>query len=141
MYSVNIYTFIVAALVAIANSQTTTDPVTGTLGNATVVENNPPGLIYTATLPSTPFFTAGELDGNVKGSISATANPNGIGVSFSVNFENLPTSGGPFSTFSLGFTFTLLTQLQVTIFMSLLFPKMAIAPRPSLTLILSFVER
>merc|ERR1712093_870210 len=74
----------------------TTTPVTGIRGNATVVENNPVGKVYTATLPEKPFFNPTNPKGNVKGSISATANPNGIGVKFTVKFENLPTSGGPF---------------------------------------------
>jgi hypothetical protein len=84
---------------AFVSAQSNTVPVTGTLGNATVVENNPPGIIYTATLPTKEFFNPEDPRGNVKGSVSATANPNGIGVSFQVSFENLPTSGGPFRTY------------------------------------------
>jgi hypothetical protein len=30
------------------------------------------------------------------GGISATAGPSGVGVAFTINFSNLPTSGGPF---------------------------------------------
>lgn len=95
-----------AALLTCAGAQTTTYPVTGILGNATVVENNPVGPVYVATLPETEFFNPDDPRGNIKGSVSATANPNGIGVSFQVTFSNLPTSGGPFRmchprTFSL----------------------------------------
>jgi hypothetical protein len=100
MYSITVYSVLVAALFAFVGAQTTTEPITGTLGNATTVEDNPPGLIYTATLPTKEFFNSKDPRGNVKGSVSATANPNGIGVSFSVSFSNLPTSGGPFRMFS-----------------------------------------
>ncbi|KAH6709528.1 superoxide dismutase [Leptodontidium sp. 2 PMI_412] len=94
------YTFLIAvistALLAVVSAQSTTEPITGIRGNATVIENNPVGKVYTATLPEKPFFNPTNPKGNVKGSISATANPNGIGVKFIVKFENLPTSGGPF---------------------------------------------
>lgn len=90
-------------LVSAATAQTTatTDPITGQLGNATVVENNPPGPIYSAALPDRQFRNPDDPRGSVKGTLSATANPNGIGVAFQVNFENLPTSGGPFRKFKL----------------------------------------
>ena len=77
-------------------------PVTGTLGNATVVENNPPGVIYIATLPAKSFFNPEDPRGNIKGTVSATAKPDGIGVQLNVNFQNLPTSGGPFRMFPPG---------------------------------------
>ena len=98
MYFTTVISVFVAALLTCAGAQTTTYPVTGTLGNATVVEDNPPGAIYVATLPEKEFFNPDDPRGNVKGSVSATANPNGIGVSFQVTFSNLPTSGGPFRT-------------------------------------------
>jgi hypothetical protein len=84
------------ALLASVSAQSNTVPVTGSLGNATVVENNPPGKIYTATLPTNEFFNPEDPRG-----------PNGIGVSFQVSFENLPTSGGPFrrSPFSFGHSY------------------------------------
>jgi hypothetical protein len=66
------------------------------LGDATVVKDNPIGPVYTAVLPATEFFNPWDPRGNVKGSISATAGPNGVGVAFTINFSNLPTSGGPF---------------------------------------------
>jgi len=83
-------------LIGLTTAQSTTFPVTGILGNATVVENNPIGVVYTATLPTTEFFNPSDSRGNVKGSVSAVANDNGTGVTFSVSFSNLPTSGGPF---------------------------------------------
>ena len=100
MYFTTVIPFFAAALLTCATAQTTTNPVTGTLGNATVVEDNPPGPIYVATLPEKEFFNPNDPRGNIKGSVSATANPNGIGVSFQVTFSNLPTSGGPFRKFS-----------------------------------------
>jgi hypothetical protein len=62
------------------------------------VVNNPPGVVYQATLPDTAFDKAAfPSGGNVQGSIAATANPDGIGVWFKVQFSNLPNEGGPFS--------------------------------------------
>lgn len=62
--------------------------------------NNPPGVVYAAKLPDAadfkPAFPSG---GNVKGSIAAVANPDGIGVLFKVTFSNLPKEGGPFCEF------------------------------------------
>lgn len=69
-------------------------PKTGELGNATVVENNPPGVIYAATLPDAAFFKGAQ---GVKGSIAAVANPDGVGVLFKVRFSGLPKEGGPFT--------------------------------------------
>ncbi|KAG6112419.1 hypothetical protein E4U13_004300 [Claviceps humidiphila] len=63
---------------------------------AAVVTKNPLDVIYTATLPSEPFFEAPGLSGNVKGFISASAPPDGVGVRFTVRFQNLPKTGGPF---------------------------------------------
>ncbi|KAG6075352.1 hypothetical protein E4U15_005683 [Claviceps sp. LM218 group G6] len=63
---------------------------------AAVVTKNPLDVIYTATLPSEPFFEAPGLSGNVKGFISASAPPDGVGVRFIVRFQNLPKTGGPF---------------------------------------------
>lgn len=61
-----------------------------------MVTDNPAGVVYKATFPDKPFFTTGTLKGNVKGSITALAAANGTGVQFSVDFQNLPTEGGPF---------------------------------------------
>ena len=67
--------------------------------NAVVVEGNPAGKTFKATLPTEPFFKAGSLNGNVKGSVTATSGPGGVGVTYEVNFSNIPTEGGPFSTY------------------------------------------
>ncbi|KAF7959586.1 hypothetical protein EAE96_001202 [Botrytis aclada] len=96
MQSKMISSILVTALLGLAQAQTTTFPITGTLGNATIPENNPVGPIYVATLPDMEFFNPDDPRGNIKGSVSATANPDGIGVQFQVQFSNLPTSGGPF---------------------------------------------
>jgi hypothetical protein len=100
MHSIALLSALAAALLTVVGAQTNTFPVTGILGDATVVQNNPRGVVYTATLPTTEFFNPRDPRGNVKGSVSATANPNGVGVSFHVSFSNLPTSGGPFRKFS-----------------------------------------
>lgn len=67
------------------------------LGDAPVVEGNPPGLVYEAVLPEEPFFPGVDVEGNVKGSIIATSAPDGVGVEYKVSFSNLPKEGGPFS--------------------------------------------
>ena len=89
-----------AALLAHVAAQSNTVPVTGLLGNATVTKDNPVGITYVADLPATEFFNPQDPRGNVKGSVSATAGPNGVGVAFQVSFSNLPTSGGPFRMYS-----------------------------------------
>ncbi|ESZ95863.1 hypothetical protein SBOR_3757 [Sclerotinia borealis F-4128] len=96
MLSNMISSVLAATLLGLSHAQTTTVPVTGTLGNATIPENNPVGPIYVATLPDAEFFNPDDPRGNIKGSVSATGNPDGIGVQFQVQFSNLPTSGGPF---------------------------------------------
>jgi hypothetical protein len=53
---------------------------------------------YVAELPE-EAFTAIEGGGNIKGSVVATAGPDGKGVEFSVKFSNVPAEGGPFGTF------------------------------------------
>ena len=73
-----------AVFVAAVAAQSITVPVTGILGNDTVVENNPVGVVYTAELPEDAFSYPGP-QGNVKGSISATANANGVGLKWTVN--------------------------------------------------------
>lgn len=88
------------SIASIASAQSTGTPITGKLGNATVATGNPARVTYVATLPANAFSYPGP-QGNVKGSISATAGVDGTGVVFNVNFSNLPKSGGPFSTLSL----------------------------------------
>lgn len=90
------------SVLTLASAQSDTVPVTGKLGNAPIARGNPAGVVYTATLPAKAFSYPGP-QGNVKGSISATAGPDGTGVQWSVNFSNLPSSGGPFSKYSLSF--------------------------------------
>ncbi|KJZ76469.1 hypothetical protein HIM_04198 [Hirsutella minnesotensis 3608] len=72
--------FLGAAAVAVAQ----------VIQTAPIVSGNPLGVTYQATLPETPFFTGGSLNGNVKGSVSAQSSPDGVGVRFSVNFDNVP---------------------------------------------------
>lgn len=86
-----------AATLALTSYAAAQSVITGMLGNATVVEDNPPGVIYTASLPSMNLSSQNSSQRNVMGSIIATANPDGIGVMFNVSFSNLPTTGGPFA--------------------------------------------
>ena len=144
MHSISLITLVLATVLACSNAQTTgaKGPVTGTLGNASIVEDNPPGLIYMATLPTKGFFNPADPRGNIKGSVSATANPDGIGVSFQVNFENLPTSGGPFRMLiPYHDTFISLTCAQSIIFTRPQFHRMETAPQRWATLTLFCAAR
>lgn len=67
--------------------------------SATQVTGNPADKAFVATLPEEPFWATGTLDGNVKGSVSAKAGPDGVGVTFDVQFSNIPKEGGPFSKY------------------------------------------
>ncbi|CRK39860.1 hypothetical protein BN1708_020652, partial [Verticillium longisporum] len=53
--------------------------------------------VYEAVLPEDPFFAGVDIEGNVKGSITAISAPDGVGVEFKVTFSNLPKEGGPFA--------------------------------------------
>ncbi|KAG5919360.1 hypothetical protein E4U42_006539 [Claviceps africana] len=64
--------------------------------DAPIITGNPVDVIYTASLPSKPFFAAPGLSGSIQGFISASAPPDGVGVRFTIRFENLPKTGGPF---------------------------------------------
>ncbi|KAK5663406.1 hypothetical protein OQA88_3835 [Cercophora sp. LCS_1] len=76
---------------------TPSGPPTGKLGNATVVENNPVGVVYVATFPKEPFFKGAYPDGgNIQGSVVASAASDGVGVQFTIRWSNLPKTGGPF---------------------------------------------
>ncbi|CAD6503830.1 BgTH12-05575 [Blumeria graminis f. sp. triticale] len=86
-----------AVTVALTNYAVAQSVATGMLGNATVVEDNPPGVTYTASLPSMNLSSQNNSRSNIMGSVTATANPDGIGVMFNVSFSNLPTTGGPFA--------------------------------------------
>lgn len=72
---------------ALATAQSTTTPVTGALGDAPVVNDNPKGATYVATLPPAKGPT---------GTVTAVAANNGTGVVFNVNVSGFPSSGGPF---------------------------------------------
>lgn len=65
--------------------------------DATEVTGNPQDKAFVATLPEEPFWSSGSLEGNVKGSVEARAGPDGVGVTYSVKFSNIPKEGGPFS--------------------------------------------
>ena len=67
------------------------------LPQAEPVNDNPVATVYKATLPEEPFFTAGSLDGNVKGSFVASTTDDGLSVRWKVELSNLPSEGGPFS--------------------------------------------
>lgn len=71
-------------------------------GDAEPSTDNPSGVVYEANLPDKPFFPGADIEGNVKGSITAIAREDGKGVNFRVMFENLPKSGGPFGKSHLG---------------------------------------
>jgi nicotinamide mononucleotide (NMN) deamidase PncC len=60
--------------------------VTGQLGNAQRITNNPLGAVFLAELPSTQ---------GILGSLVATS-ASALGTEFTVNFANLPAEGGPF---------------------------------------------
>lgn len=66
------------------------------LPQAEPVNDNPVATVYKATLPDDPFFTAGSLDGNVKGSFVASTTDDGLAVQWKVELSNLPSEGGPF---------------------------------------------
>jgi len=70
---------------------------TGKLGDAAVINDNPSGAVYKATLPDTAFTkSAFPNGGNVKGAVYALSSPDGTGVIFKVKFSDLPNEGGPF---------------------------------------------
>lgn len=86
MHTSTILTF--ASTLALASA------ATGALGDAAVVQKNPAGVTYTATLPNSP-------SSGVRGSVSGTSNANGTGVLFSVNLSGFPAASlGPFRTLS-----------------------------------------
>lgn len=63
---------------------------TGALGDAAIVEGNPVGVTYTATLPNI-------TTSDIRGFIAGTSNANGTGVFFNINLSGLPDASlGPF---------------------------------------------
>ncbi|KAI4087292.1 MAG: hypothetical protein LQ344_006889 [Seirophora lacunosa] len=66
------------------------DAATGQLGDAAIVQGNPVGVTYTATLPNS-------LTTGIRGYVAGTSNANGTGVNFNVNLFGFPDSSlGPF---------------------------------------------
>ncbi|KAK3310533.1 superoxide dismutase [Chaetomium strumarium] len=66
-------------------------PVTGELGDAPVVIDNPQGVVYKATLPESAFFKpAFPEGGNIQGEVTAVASADGRGVQFTLKLSNLP---------------------------------------------------
>ena len=109
------------------------DFVTGQLGDAHEILDNPMGAAYFAALPpSAP----------IEGSILA-ATDEGQGVNFAVNFANLPSTGGPFCILHRIFRrrSVILTTSKCTTFTHLPFPQMGIVPAPSLISILLYVAK
>jgi hypothetical protein len=77
--------------------------VTGKLGNAQIITNNPLGAVYIAELPTTQ---------EIQGSIVATS-AGVLGTEFTVNFANLPLEGGPFRK-SIGKAYMLYLHFSVS---------------------------
>ena len=86
-------TAVLVSGLALVNAQSPPVPgTTGRLGDAAVASGNPSGVTYTATLPDRPTT-------NIRGSISASSNVDGNGVTFNVNFFGFPSESlGPFRT-------------------------------------------
>ena len=78
---------------ALVCAQSTTTPVTGSLGDATVITDNPKGITYIATLPASK---------GPQGAVTAVASNNGSGVVFNVNVSGFPSTGGPFRKIPTG---------------------------------------
>lgn len=87
-------TLVLALLASTVSAQTNSTPVTGILGDAAVISNNPSDSIYTATLPDND-------KSSVRGSVVAQGVRGGPGVHFDVNLSGLPGSGGPFCTLTI----------------------------------------
>jgi hypothetical protein len=67
MYAITVIAVVLTALRLVIAQNLDEYPVTGTLGNASVVENNPPGVVFKATLPENEFFDRRDSRGNIKG--------------------------------------------------------------------------
>lgn len=88
-------TFFTAASLRVIAQDTS---VTGELGDAVVVENNPLGAVYRATFGENPFLTPDTpAGGPILGEVVVSTPPDQVGVMFTVSFQNLPKEGGPFS--------------------------------------------
>lgn len=83
-----------STLLTFASTLALASAATGALGDAAVVQKNPAGVTYTATLPNSP-------SSGVRGYVSGTSNANGTGVLFSVSLSGFPAASlGPFRTLS-----------------------------------------
>ncbi|KAF4123924.1 Copper/zinc superoxide dismutase (SODC) [Geosmithia morbida] len=65
-------------------------------GSAVATSDNPTDAVYTASTEEA-FFADAALPGTLAGSIVAQTPRDGRGVTFDVNFDNLPSEGGPFT--------------------------------------------
>lgn len=90
MHSSVLFTLASGLALAHAQAPTPVPGVTGKLGDARIVENNPAGVSYIATLPESDTT-------NIRGSVVGTSNSNGTGVNFQISLSGLPDASlGPF---------------------------------------------
>ena len=93
MHSSILFTLASGFVLASAQAPTPVPGVTGALGPAQIVEGNPAGVSYVATLPDRD-------DTNIRGSVVGTSNSNGTGVIFQISLSGLPDASlGPFRKF------------------------------------------
>ena len=94
MHSSILFTLATGLAVARAQAPVPVPGVTGQLGDAAIVEGNPAGVSYVATLPNSDTT-------DIRGSVVGTSNANGTGVNFQVSLSGLPDASlGPFCKFS-----------------------------------------
>ena len=92
MRYINILPALAVCIVATPTQDTIVPGYTGQLGDAAIINDNPVGVTYTATLPHSNKTS-------IRGCISGTTASNGTGVRFVVNFTGFPSQSlGPFST-------------------------------------------
>ncbi len=75
-----------------------TSQMTGMLGDAMAIMNNPPGVIYSAMI-------GGGASDSVKGEVVAMSGPGGKGVMFNLSIMGLPMAGGPYSRLQTSATY------------------------------------
>lgn len=93
MHSSILFTLASGLAIARAQAPVPVPGVTGQLGDAAIVEGNPAGVSYVATLPDSKTT-------DIRGSVVGTSNSNGTGVNFQVSLSGLPDpSLGPFCKF------------------------------------------
>lgn len=93
MHSSILFTLASGLAIARAQAPVPVPGVTGQLGDAAIVEGNPAGVSYVATLPD-------RATTNIRGSVVGTSNSNGTGVNFQVSLSGLPDASlGPFCKF------------------------------------------